>query len=51
MKVKFKTSIASSTWSYRPGEVADIDDELAKKFVKSGIAEEVEEKKKGRKKE
>ena len=42
-KVKILTSVASDSFSYFMGEVADIDPKLAKHFVKIGIAEEIEE--------
>ena len=46
LKVKMMKSIASSDFSHHPGKIVDIDDELAKKWVKSGIAEKIEEVKK-----
>lgn len=43
MKIKFKVGIASEEWAYAPGQVAEIEDELAKKWVVGGeIAEAVE---------
>lgn len=42
MKVRLLTSIASPTWSYSPGEVADIDPEEAARWIKAGIAEAVD---------
>lgn len=40
MQVKFIHSIASSEgWAFRTGQIADIEDDLARKFVASGIAE------------
>lgn len=43
MKIKFKVGIASEEWAYAPGQVAEIEDELAKKWVSGGeIAEAVE---------
>jgi hypothetical protein len=46
LKVKFKVSIASETWSYSPGQVVDIEDKQAEAFIKGGIAERVEIKEK-----
>ena len=41
MRVKMQVSIASSTWSYQPGQVVDIDDEKARTWIKNGHAERV----------
>lgn len=43
MNVKFLHSIASNDFSYRPGEVANIPEELAKKWEVSGICEIVKD--------
>lgn len=37
-RVEVLVSIASPTWSYSPGQVAEIDDEEAKRWVAAGIA-------------
>jgi hypothetical protein len=37
MTVRFICSIASDAFSYRPGQVAEIDDELATKWALCGI--------------
>ena len=41
MTVKFLQSIASDVFSFRPGEIANIAEELAKKWEASGICEAV----------
>ena len=41
MKIIFRTSIASATFSYRPKQIADIDDKLAQAWISLGIANEV----------
>lgn len=41
MIVKLNTGIASAIWSYAPGEIADVDADLAKAWIGSGIAERV----------
>lgn len=38
-KVKMKTSIASADWSYLPGQVVELDDEIAVAWVEAGHAE------------
>ncbi len=38
MKVKLLTSIASVDWSYGYGELVNVPDELARKWISSGIA-------------
>jgi hypothetical protein len=45
MKIKFLLSIASSAWGYAPGQIADIDKDIAEKWIASGIAEAVIEEK------
>lgn len=37
MKVKFLHSIASANWAYAPGQIAEIEPELAEKWIASGI--------------
>jgi hypothetical protein len=44
MLVKMKKSIASATFGYGKGQVREIKDSLAKKWIKSGIAEPVDKK-------
>ena len=46
MKVKLLVSIASDQFSYAPGQVVELDDELAKRWVKSDICQVVAEPKK-----
>lgn len=46
MKIKMKVSIASPDWSYAPGDIAEFDDNTAKKFIKNGFAEPLEGEKK-----
>lgn len=41
MKIKFNTSIAGETWSHHIGEVAEVKDEIALKWISSGIASPV----------
>jgi hypothetical protein len=43
LKVKINVSIASASWSYYPGQIVDLPDEMAKTWVKSGIAEVVDD--------
>jgi len=45
LKVRILTGIASPTWSYAPGDIADVDEKEAARWIKAGIAEPVEEKK------
>lgn len=40
-KVKVLVSIASVTWSYAPGDIAEIEAEEADRWVNAGIAEEL----------
>ena len=37
-KVRMNISIASEAWSYQPGQVIEIDADLAKKWVRGGHA-------------
>jgi hypothetical protein len=46
LKVKILKSIASNDFSHQPGKIINVDDDLAKKWVKSGIAEKMDEPKK-----
>lgn len=39
MKVRMLVSIASPTWAYSPGEVAEVDTVEAKRWIAAGIAE------------
>lgn len=41
MKVKIKRSIAGTEFSYYPGQEIDIDEDLARKWQESGIAEPI----------
>ena len=43
MKVKFLMSIASADFSFHPGQLTKIDDELAAKWQRTGICEIVAE--------
>lgn len=43
MKVKILTSIAGSNFSYGPREIVELEDNLARKWIKSGIAEAMKE--------
>ncbi len=44
MKIRFLVSIADVTgWSYDYGEVADVTDEAALRFIKNGHAEAVKD--------
>lgn len=45
MKIKFKLAIASSAWAYAPGQIADMDKDIAEKWIASGVAEAVIEEK------
>lgn len=40
LKIRVKTGIASHNWSYAPGQEADVDDQIGKAWIESGIAEE-----------
>lgn len=42
-KVKLEKSIASRDWSYAYGEIVELDEETANKWIESGIAVEVED--------
>lgn len=41
MRIRMQVSIASSTWSYQPGQVCDVPDKLARTWCKVGHAVEV----------
>jgi len=41
-----KVSIASPDWSYAPGDIAEFEDDIAKKFIGNGFADSIEEEKK-----
>lgn len=43
VRVRIRVGIASPTWAYAPGQVVELDDELADKWIASGIAEEVDD--------
>jgi hypothetical protein len=43
MKVKVLTSIASSLWSYGPGDVVEISEAEAASWIEAGIAVPAEE--------
>jgi hypothetical protein len=43
MKVKFLVSIASADWAYAPGQIAELDADLAEKWIASGICQAMEE--------
>lgn len=42
MKIKMNTSIGSADFSYAARQVVEVEDELAAKWVASGIAEEIQ---------
>ncbi len=42
MKVKILVSIASTNWDYRPGEVADLPPDLARRWIEADIAAPLE---------
>lgn len=42
-KVRMLTSIASHDWSYWPGQVVEVDAEIADNWIKYNTAEPVEE--------
>jgi hypothetical protein len=39
VRVRFLQSVASEAWSYRPGQVADVEHRNALNFIRSGAAE------------
>ncbi len=41
MKVKMLVVIASPDWSYAPGDVANLEDDMAIKFIDNGFAEAI----------
>lgn len=43
MKVKILEGLAGANFSYSPGQVVDISDDMAKSFIKGGVAEPVKE--------
>jgi hypothetical protein len=43
MKIKLNTSIGSADFNYAAREIVDVDDELAAKWLESGIASPVDE--------
>lgn len=46
MKVKILVSIAGSNFSYRPGQIVDLDEKEAKRWIKADVAEKAPAKKK-----
>ena len=42
MRIKMKTAIAGKDFSYSPGDIADIEDEEATRWVDAGHAERVD---------
>ncbi|MBT9134897.1 MAG: hypothetical protein DDT38_01639 [Firmicutes bacterium] len=42
MKIRLKTSIASSEWSYALGELVDVGEAAAAAWIEAGIAESAE---------
>ena len=42
MQIKFIHGIASAEWAFRPGQIAEIEDAQARKFIGSGLAAPVE---------
>ncbi len=42
MKIKLNTSIGSADFNYAAREIADVDDEMAAKWIESGIASPVD---------
>lgn len=38
MRVQILKSIASTSWSYAPGEIVELDDDRAEKWIVAGIA-------------
>lgn len=44
-----KVVIASPDWSYAPGDIAEFDEDTAKKFIKNEFAEPLEEEKRASK--
>lgn len=45
MKLKFLVSVGGLDFTYQSGEVYEVENEEAIRFIDSGIAEEVKEKK------
>lgn len=43
MKIKLLVSIASASWSYSPGQIAEIDDEEAKRLINAGLAKKLDD--------
>lgn len=48
MKVKFLISVGGVDVSYQHGEIYEIDEDEANRFIEAGYAEEVKETKKGK---
>lgn len=42
MQVRVLVSIASAEWSYVPGQVVEMDEEMARTWIGSGLAEPAE---------
>jgi len=39
MRIRFRQSIASASWDFAAGDVAEVPDALAKIWLRSGVAE------------
>lgn len=50
VRVKMKTSMAGANFSYQPGQEIEVENEVAAAWEEAGIAEIIEEPKKGKKK-
>lgn len=42
MQVRILVSIASAEWSYVPGQIVEMDDDMARTWIGSGLAEPAE---------
>jgi|DewCreStandDraft_4_1066084.scaffolds.fasta_scaffold01911_14 hypothetical protein len=42
MQVRVLVSIASAEWSYVPGQIVEMDEEMARTWIGSGLAEPAE---------
>lgn len=45
MKVKMKTSFSGPDWNCKPGDICEVEDGQAKRFIKAGHAEAITQRK------
>ena len=43
MRIRFIQAVAGGSWAYRPGEVHDVPDEIARQYIAHSVAVPVED--------